>query len=134
MAKFQYYSTDSLIRFFIEQGKEGDCWDFKQEWHENMADLVKDIICFANTVHDENCYLIFGVADNMEITGMKKPRKKQADIIDAISNLIFAGDVYPAVEVETILFDGDTHIFKETIWADASRVHIYPGRRQKHAG
>ena len=106
MAKFQYYSTDSLIRFFIEQGKEGDCWDFKQEWHENMADLVKDIICFANTVHDENCYLIFGVADNMEITGMKKPRKKQADIIDAISNLIFAGDVYPAVEVETILFDG----------------------------
>lgn len=106
MAKFQYYSTDSLIRFFLEQGKEGDCWDFKQEWHENMADLLKDIICFANTVHDEHCYLIFGVANNLEITGMQKPRKKQADIIDAISNLIFAGDNYPSVEVNTIIFDG----------------------------
>ena len=106
MSKFQYYSTDSLIRFFLEQGKEGDCWDFKQEWHENIADLIKDIVCFANTVHDENCYLIFGVADNLEIKGMQKLRKKQADIIDAISNLIFAGDVYPTVEVKTIVFDG----------------------------
>lgn len=106
MSKFQYYSTDSLIRFFLEQGKEGDCWDFKQEWHENIADLIKDIVCFANTVHDENCYLIFGVADNLDVTGMQKPRKKQADIIDAISNLIFAGDVYPTVEVKTIVFDG----------------------------
>lgn len=61
MSKFQYYSTDSLVRFFLEQGKEGDCWDFKQEWHENIKYLIKDIICFANTVHDENCYLIFGV-------------------------------------------------------------------------
>ena len=44
MSKFQYYSMDSLIRFFLEQGKEGDCWDFKQEWHENIADLIKDIV------------------------------------------------------------------------------------------
>lgn len=63
-------------------------------------------ICFANTVHDENCYLIFGVADDLNVTGMQKPRRKQADIIDAISNLIFAGDVYPVVEVKTIVFDG----------------------------
>lgn len=106
MSRFQYYSMDSLIRFFLEQGKEGDCWDFKQEWHENIADLIKDIICFANTVHDENCYLIFGVADDLNVTGMQKPRRKQADIIDAISNLIFAGDVYPVVEVKTVVFDG----------------------------
>ncbi|MBM6898950.1 ATP-binding protein [Gemmiger formicilis] len=106
MSRFQYYSIDNLIRFFLEQGKEGDCWDFKQEWHENIADLIKDIVCFANTVHDENCYLIFGVADNLDITGMQKPRRKQADIIDAISNLMFAGDVYPAVEVKTTVFDG----------------------------
>lgn len=97
---------DSLIRFFLEQGKEDDCWDFKQEWHDNMADLIKDIVCFANTVHDENCYLIFGVADNLDLTGMRKPRKKQADIIDAISKLIFAGDVYPSVDVKTVIFDG----------------------------
>ena len=106
MSKFQYYSTDSLIRFFLDQGKEGDCWDFKQEWHEDIADLLKDIICFANTVHDEHCYLIFGVADSLAITGMNKQRRKQADIIDSISNLVFAGDIYPQIEVKTIHFEG----------------------------
>lgn len=81
-----------MVRSFLEKGKEGECWDFKQEWHENTADLIKDIICFANTVHDENCYIIFGVSDDLQIKGMQKPRTKQANIIDAISNLIFAGD------------------------------------------
>ena len=42
MSKFKYYSTKQLVKFFIGQGKEGECWDFKQEWHDNIADLVKD--------------------------------------------------------------------------------------------
>jgi len=50
-----------LINYFLSVGKEGDFWDFKQEWHENIEDLLKDIICFANTIHDENCYIVFGV-------------------------------------------------------------------------
>lgn len=95
-----------MVYFFLEQGKEGECWDFKQEWHENTADLIKDIICFANTVHDEDCYLIFGISDDLQIKGMQKPRVKQANIIDAISNLVFAGDVYPKIEVKTIELDG----------------------------
>ena len=106
MSKFQYYATESLVRFFLEQGKEGDCWDFKQEWHENTADLIKDIICFANTVHDENCYLIFGVSDELVVTGMQNTRKKQADILDTISNLVFAGDIYPRIELKTIVYEG----------------------------
>ena len=106
MSKFQYYSTKQMVDFFIEQGKEGACWDFKQEWHDNIADLIKDIICFANTVHDENCYLIFGISDSLQIVGMTKPRIKQADIIDTLSNLSFAGDVVPKIEVETIKLNG----------------------------
>ncbi len=105
MSRFQYYTMKNLIRFFLEQGKEGDCWDFKQEWHENIADLIKDIICFANTVHDENCYLIFGVSDDLSVTGMKKARRKQADIIDTISTLTFAGDAYPAIDIKTVVYD-----------------------------
>lgn len=105
MSKFQYYTTLQLVKFFLGEGKEGECWDFKQEWHDSMASLIKDIICFANTVHDEDCYIIFGVADDLTITGMTKPRKKQADVIDAISNLLFAGDNYPKIEVETITID-----------------------------
>lgn len=106
MSKFQYYSTKQLVKFFLEQGKEGECWDFKQEWHDDMSNLIKDIICLANTVHDENCYIIFGVSDDLRIVGMQKPRRKQADIIDAISNLHFAGDNYPKISIETIKYNG----------------------------
>lgn len=102
MSKLQYYSSEHRVKLFLKLGKEGDCWDFKQEWHEDMHSLIKDIICFANTVHDENCYIIFGISDNLQITGMNNARRKQADIIEAISNLHFAGDNYPKISVETI--------------------------------
>ncbi len=76
-----------LVPFFLSQGKEGEFWDFKQEWHKNIEDLIKDIICFANTVHDENCYLVFGIADDLSVTGMNEIRRKQADVLDAIPAL-----------------------------------------------
>lgn len=95
-----------LVPFFLSQGKEGEFWDFKQEWHKNIEDLIKDIICFANTVHDENCYLIFGIADDLSVTGMNEMRRKQADILDAISSLVFAGDNLPTISVETVDCEG----------------------------
>jgi hypothetical protein len=100
------HSTTNLISYFLSRGKEGEWWDFKQEWHCNMPDLIKDIICFTNTVHDEDCYLIFGVSDDLKLTGMQKTRKKQVDIIDALSNLHFAGDHIPQVEIEQVSFEG----------------------------
>jgi hypothetical protein len=100
------HSITNLISYFISKGKEGEWWDFKQEWHNNMHGLIKDIICFANTVHDEDCYLIFGVSDDLKLTGMQQTRKKQADIIDALSNLHFAGDNIPKIEIETVSFGG----------------------------
>lgn len=42
---------------------------------------------------DEDCYLIFGISNNLHVTGMEQTRTKQADIIDALSNLMFAGDI-----------------------------------------
>jgi len=108
MARLQYYSMKSKIDFFRSQGKEGPCWDFKREWHSEMEDLIKDIICFANTAHDEDCYLIFGIADNLSVTGMVKNRRKQADIIDAISKLNFAGDNPPRIVVDSLEYEGTT--------------------------
>lgn len=105
LSKFQFSSTEHIVQFFVEQGKEGACWDFKQEWHSEMPSLIKDIICFANTVHDENCYIIFGISDDLQFTGMKETRRKQADIIDAISKLHFAGDNYPKISVETVNYN-----------------------------
>ncbi len=107
MSKFQYYSVKQMVQFFLSQGKEGECWDFKLEWHEKTEDLIKDIICFANTVHDENCYLIFGVSDDLKVKGMQNARRKQADILDALSNLMFAGDNSPKIEVNTIEYEGE---------------------------
>lgn len=66
---------------------------------------MKDIICFANIAHNKDCYLIFGVSDDFEVIGMKEPRRKEADIIDHLSTLSFAGEVGPQVKVKTIVIN-----------------------------
>ncbi len=102
MVLLKDYSLEQLVNYCISSGKENEFWDFKQEWHKEMSDLLKDIVCFVNTVHDKNCYLIFGISNDLKIVGMNKPRKNQADILAAISNLQFAGDIYPKIKVDTV--------------------------------
>lgn len=106
MNKFNDLSIARIAEILIEKGYEGEYWDYKQEWHENIEDLIKDIICFANTPHEENGYLLFGVDDNGNVVGMKKSRRKQADILDRLDTLLFAGDVKPEISVETIVIKG----------------------------
>ncbi|WP_081390425.1 ATP-binding protein [Staphylococcus argenteus] len=73
-------------------------------WHENIHDLIKDIVCFSNTVHDEDSYLIFGINDDFEIIGLddNSHRRKQADIIDAINQLKLEGVEKPKISVDSI--------------------------------
>ena len=97
----------ALIKYIRTQKREADYWDVKQEWHEKTENLIKDIICFANTVHDKDCFLIFGVNDDLKVCGMEKDRKKQSDIIDTLSKLQFAGDVQPDVELKTVTVPSD---------------------------
>ena len=96
-----------LIRNIRTQKREADYWDVKQEWHEKTEDLIKDIICFANTVHDKDCFLIFGVNDDLKVCGMEKERTKQCFILDTLSKLQFAGDVQPDVELKTVSVPSD---------------------------
>lgn len=42
---------------------ESDWLDFKFEWHDNLAELVIDILCLANSDADHDRYLVFGVND-----------------------------------------------------------------------
>lgn len=91
-----------LIRNIRTQKREADYWDVKQEWHEKTEDLIKDIICFANTVHDKDCFLIFGINDDLKVCGMEKERTKQCFILDTLSKLQFAGDVQPDIELKTV--------------------------------
>lgn len=100
------YDFIKKIKRLISENKEGDYWDYKQVWHKENERLLHDIICFANTIHDKDCYIIFGVADNGEVIGVNEEnRKRQADVIDLISNSIFAGDNSPKIELRTIFID-----------------------------
>lgn len=75
--------------------------------HKEFQDLVKDIICFSNTSHDRDCYLIFGVTDNFEIVGIEESnRLEQSRIEDTFSSMDFANSVHPEIDIDTILLDG----------------------------
>ena len=100
-------NIESMIKNLIASRREGDYWDFKQEWHKDNEKLLHDILCFANTVHDKNCYIIIGVADTGEILGVREEnRMRQADLLDLLANTVFAGDNTPEVGVDTIKLEG----------------------------
>lgn len=89
----------------INKKVEGDYWDYKKEWHKDNERLLLDILCFANTVHNEDCYILFGVVDNGDVVGFTEEspnRKNQAAVLDLLSNTVFAGDNVPKIAVETI--------------------------------
>lgn len=106
MGRYSNLELTDLVKLCISRGHEGDFWDFKQEWHKDMPDLIKDIICFVNTVHSENCYLIFGISDDCRVVGMKQSRYELANIIDALSKLEFATIDVPEITLDTIVLDG----------------------------
>lgn len=93
-----------IIVNLIKLKKEGEYWDFKEEWHKSNERLVHDILNFANTVHDMDCYIIIGVTDAGEIIGVQESRK-QADILDIISGFNFVGNNIPEIGIETISID-----------------------------
>lgn len=92
------------VQAFIDLKKEGVCWDFKQEYHNNTVDFIHDVICLANARHDGDRYLIFGIGDNATIEGLSS-LKKQADIIDTLRNAHFADDMFPDITLEDITID-----------------------------
>lgn len=106
MGRYSNLELTDLVKVCISRGHEGDFWDFKQEWHKDMPALIKDIICFVNTVHSENCYLIFGISDDCRVVGMKQSRYELANIIDALSKLEFATIDVPEITLDTIVLDG----------------------------
>ena len=103
----QNTSLEERIKSLIKKKTEGEYWDFKQAWHKDNERLLHDILCFANTVHDNDCYLIIGVSDTGEIVGVNEEnRRNQANILDLLSNTDFAGDNIPKVKLDTIKVEG----------------------------
>lgn len=99
------------VESFIRQSSEGSYWDFKQCWHKDNADLLKDIICMANntTIDMRDGYIIFGVEDKTyKIIGVSEDcnRKNQENIIGFLSSKLWSGEEIPDVDVKTIEIDG----------------------------
>ncbi|MCR8928845.1 ATP-binding protein [Priestia megaterium] len=97
------------IEKLIKRKSEGDYWDYKEKWHTHNERLLHDILCFANTEHDKDCYIIFGVSDTGEVVGIdKNEQKKQADIIDLLRSFPFGGESVPKVRIETLEINDKT--------------------------
>lgn len=100
-----------IVELFINKASEGSYWDFKQNWHSNNADLLKDIICMANntTVDMQDGYIIFGIEDStFNITGVSEDsnRKNQENIIGFLSSQAWSGEEIPNVDVKTVEIGG----------------------------
>lgn len=81
-----------IVLELLAKNKEGDYWDFKQEYNKNH-DMLHDIICMANqTSHKGDRYLIYGVAEDKGALGVcgLAEHKKQADILDCLRARKFA--------------------------------------------
>ena len=94
------------IKIFLNK-VEDEVHDFKQQWHKDNSELVRDILNFVNTVHHKDCYIIFGIADNFEIIGVQEDenRKNTETITDLLHKLYLSTNSQIKVKVETQTID-----------------------------
>lgn len=95
--------------------QEGGYWDFKKQWHEKKTDLLHDIICMANNLHNRTAYIIIGIDEEEDyaIVDVKDDpnRKNTQKIVDFLKDKKFAGGVRPLVHVEQLsLYYGDIDV------------------------
>ena len=93
-----------IIGDLVATRKEGDHWDFKREPHDKIGDLIKDIICLANSPrHTGDRYIIYGVDDTGTVVGLQPDAgRTQADIVSKLLDVGFADGVYPDIHLEQI--------------------------------
>ncbi|MFD2719578.1 RNA-binding domain-containing protein [Hymenobacter monticola] len=104
-------SLEPIIRELIASKREGDYWDFKVKPHDNKADLLHDVLCLANSLHQGDRFLIFGVEDHANgatTVGLDptKSRKTQADYLDFLAGQQFAGGNRPALKLVPLVLYG----------------------------
>lgn len=93
------------LRFLAAQ-RESEWLDFKREFHENTAKFLHDILCLSNASHNDDRYLIFGIADDKTVYGVENDpnRKTNADIHDFLRQVSL--NSIPKVELSFQQFDG----------------------------
>ncbi|WP_194563442.1 AlbA family DNA-binding domain-containing protein [Savagea serpentis] len=102
-------SLKEKINELISKKYEGAYWDYKQQYHENRADLLHDIICLANNTENRDAYLIFGITDDGRIVGVENDpnRKNQENFISFLREKDFEGGYRPVVEYNSLELGND---------------------------
>lgn len=95
------------ILTLISTNREGEYWNFKEKYHTNKANLLHDIICMANNRSDRDAYIIFGISDGFEVTGIEDDvnRKNQQNLIDFIKSKKFSAGIRPIIELRTYVLN-----------------------------
>ncbi|WP_102279726.1 AlbA family DNA-binding domain-containing protein [[Lactobacillus] timonensis] len=85
---------------------EDEYHDFKQQWYapNKKTELIKDIFSFVNTAHHKDCYLIIGVDDNHNVSGVENDdnRLNTQNLTDFLHSLPIANSHTPKVIVTPI--------------------------------
>ncbi len=126
-------SLEKIIFDLIENKREGEYWDFKQEPYPNDKndELVKDVICMANSLYIGEKYIILGVTDDYKIIGVESltNRKTQADYINLFRDCDFAGGFRPEISLDKITMD--THSIEIIVIKDRPLKPYYLTKRYR---
>lgn len=97
---------EKLLDNLLSSKSEGLWWDFKQKFHDNLFDLLHDITCLANVIHDGDRFLIFGINDAFEVVGLdiEECRFSQADIISYLRQQPYAENNIPTIDIKFVKY------------------------------
>ena len=102
------------IKKLIELKHEGGYWDFKLKWYNEESDkanMLHDIICFANNLENRDCYIIIGVDNetfNIEDVSVDENRRNTQNLTDFLKDKKFIGEYRPIVRVESVIIENKT--------------------------
>jgi len=109
-----------VVTSLIASKSEGEYWDFKQDFHENKASLLHDILCMANNLTTYDGLIIFGIQDRtFEVIGVEgNPNRRDLNYyINFLKDKDFAGGIRPKIEFHTVFVEGkavDVLLIKNT--------------------
>ncbi|MDH5920559.1 ATP-binding protein [Vibrio splendidus] len=97
---------EKLLDDLLSLKSEGVWWDFKLKFHDDLFDLLHDITCLANVIHDGDRFLIFGINDALEVVGLdvEELRFSQADVISYLRQQPYAEHNIPKIDIKFLKY------------------------------
>ncbi len=113
------------VRLLIETNREGEYWDFKEIHHSEKGKLLHDIICLANSSHNGNKFIIYGIKDKTyEVKGVEKDTETQANLLDWISKIKFSCGIRPEFELHHLIIN-EVQVDVLVIFNDSTKKPYY---------